>query len=1208
MSAPAQLHRTLSMDRLRQSNTPHSQDFTAVSSGPSDHLGDRLGSHETLVPKEFTAQGTTPSGKPRVFVCAMCTRAFARLEHLRRHERSHTKEKPFDCGVCQRKFLRRDLLLRHAQKLHAGCDDAVARMRRKLSKLHSASASISGSVSGSAGVDHDTDRAMGTLSGSRTPNMGSSRPEQGRPGLFQGLQTALDPPNFNLNSFAGASGRNHDLLQSPVTPASRMSRASSIKDSSLKKQLFDKRKPGFRRASFSAQSGPNYAMVPPQHYDSSTAENVEFSTPQFLPTFAADEESWLSNLCTIPGMSSQNAHPAINEQPYSYEHEFPKHTAMFGGGMHLHVMHPEPIVANSSNGHQQYISQHTAYSGTPASVNHEEGYTGKLELEDTGYSFYDIPESLTSRSIPPSSGVRPLSPIRQELEDELMDLEHQHLFSMKTMPVPANMSHDQGYSGNHLNDLDELGQLFEDGSKKLLGGYSFYGDNPLIPSTGLESISSHASASPSIIQAANPQLLAKGSYLNGSHFDTDAHIPLEDQFENTSLFEHGYSRTTLFTKNMRLMIKRALNKYPISDVMAPTIPSDAKMEFFLRTFIDRFLSYFPFIHPSKLNEYDIMDMTSDEDPQNDSARICLPLLAATLGALLANNKADLDQLYEASRRTVHIYLESRKSVKNERNNHNQLTNPLWLIQSLTLSVMYGLFSDGENNVYIVIRQLNALNCLVKTSLKNNHEVFFAINGQDQMVNNFAKEGNWNAAREALNYVSENEVKFKHAIAMQSQVRSALAIYQLTNFILMMFNVPLTLSATDLGSLTCPNTHDEFLWRFNNYNDFENYLQTMGVQRDLEFFLAKDESNTIVFQDILKRLCLNQIDGAVTSKLTNLSKFGFNCLVKGVFEFMLYENYKFMDTSVVLNYLTFFVNSTSRNQHTGYLNICGSPNEKLDYALLVNFVEICSVVDFQMVKEQSWLKSYDMLNKNFHVFLNNMENLSDFNFMKIVDNCLAITKLVIFKVEDSDNQYGDGEFQTEAVGHHFSEDLHSSESGISKSIGLRVLHEISFTTSPILSQILFHVFVIFSIFAVYMAKRNNPATLVAQSHSYNETWQLNQKFIALLKILVKFEEHLRLQFENHQLDAEMTNLFLLLSGNSNDLVFENSAEGFSGDGEQHNSIFAYSLDKSLYVLRVGELMMRMLYEHNIQVVILKKLSASMSQIRKYLIDEEHNILR
>ncbi|CAI6332637.1 unnamed protein product [Periconia digitata] len=56
--------------------------------------------------------------KPRPHICGTCTRSFARLEHLKRHERSHTKEKPFECPQCTRCFARRDLLLRHQQKLH----------------------------------------------------------------------------------------------------------------------------------------------------------------------------------------------------------------------------------------------------------------------------------------------------------------------------------------------------------------------------------------------------------------------------------------------------------------------------------------------------------------------------------------------------------------------------------------------------------------------------------------------------------------------------------------------------------------------------------------------------------------------------------------------------------------------------------------------------------------------------------------------------------------------------------------------------------------------------------------------------------------------------------------------------------------------------------------------------------------------------------
>ncbi|KAK6332438.1 hypothetical protein TWF696_003152 [Orbilia brochopaga] len=56
--------------------------------------------------------------RPRPHVCSICSRSFARLEHLKRHERSHTKEKPFECPECLRCFARRDLLLRHQQKLH----------------------------------------------------------------------------------------------------------------------------------------------------------------------------------------------------------------------------------------------------------------------------------------------------------------------------------------------------------------------------------------------------------------------------------------------------------------------------------------------------------------------------------------------------------------------------------------------------------------------------------------------------------------------------------------------------------------------------------------------------------------------------------------------------------------------------------------------------------------------------------------------------------------------------------------------------------------------------------------------------------------------------------------------------------------------------------------------------------------------------------
>ncbi|CAG7973379.1 unnamed protein product [Penicillium salamii] len=71
------------------------------------------------------------SSKP--YQCQRCPRAFARLEHLQRHDRSHTKEKPFVCVQCPKAFTRkyvislilsdplltyRDLLARHERLSH----------------------------------------------------------------------------------------------------------------------------------------------------------------------------------------------------------------------------------------------------------------------------------------------------------------------------------------------------------------------------------------------------------------------------------------------------------------------------------------------------------------------------------------------------------------------------------------------------------------------------------------------------------------------------------------------------------------------------------------------------------------------------------------------------------------------------------------------------------------------------------------------------------------------------------------------------------------------------------------------------------------------------------------------------------------------------------------------------------------------------------
>ncbi|KAF8419342.1 hypothetical protein EV426DRAFT_553606, partial [Tirmania nivea] len=60
------------------------------------------------------------SSKGKRFKCTYnkCLGAFRRQEHLRRHEKIHTGEKPYTCDVtvCRRRFSRSDNLKEHLQR------------------------------------------------------------------------------------------------------------------------------------------------------------------------------------------------------------------------------------------------------------------------------------------------------------------------------------------------------------------------------------------------------------------------------------------------------------------------------------------------------------------------------------------------------------------------------------------------------------------------------------------------------------------------------------------------------------------------------------------------------------------------------------------------------------------------------------------------------------------------------------------------------------------------------------------------------------------------------------------------------------------------------------------------------------------------------------------------------------------------------------
>ena len=57
--------------------------------------------------------------------CSVCHRVFSKVEHLQRHLRTHTHERPFSCEYCFKSYARKDTLHRHVRRYHFQANDSA---------------------------------------------------------------------------------------------------------------------------------------------------------------------------------------------------------------------------------------------------------------------------------------------------------------------------------------------------------------------------------------------------------------------------------------------------------------------------------------------------------------------------------------------------------------------------------------------------------------------------------------------------------------------------------------------------------------------------------------------------------------------------------------------------------------------------------------------------------------------------------------------------------------------------------------------------------------------------------------------------------------------------------------------------------------------------------------------------------------------------
>lgn len=619
-----------------------------------EHEPVKFAATEPIPPKSTLVK----TDKPRPHVCPICTRSFARLEHLKRHERSHTKEKPFKCPVCERCFARRDLLLRHKQKLHAALPDATASSSSPNS--HKASARRKSSVS--------------------TTTTGTSSADERRQSA---TPSVISEPGSSTLSYS-------EMLRDQLAPA-------------------DVASSRIRPASFSAASATTYASyneieamnASSSFSDLSAPPEVEFATPQLGPANFGDPAN---NDIPVEEFFKSSDSLFINPQQLLGPGD--------GNNNHQRLQHQQSQQQQHQNQpHQQ--PQFNQYHDLSNNHHHRFHGTRHMSISEDPHSHYfpKVDEELSPSDVLGLDSAEDLSWMPPDPEFRTIDPQN-HLNPSSFSPPPNAAVRD---GSTHASDspfsLNMTGHHQTGLSTSLM--------SPPYASTGSEGGDNTLSAAPTVSTAMSPvagddtfnlhfSLTSDSKDLNKPFSSHHENVAAEDTFWNsiTPHVEQTIDRVVaqkggqIITPQLRLHILTTLSTpTPFSSTQLPQLPSTAELQRYINCYTNNFGKHLPFLHHS-------MEFTPENVP--------LALGMAATGALYAFEESMSINVFEISRSCIHVYLESRRERKNMDGTESQIT-PLWLIQALVLGVIYGLFNGEPLANEIAVAQANAVVSLAKSA-------------------------------------------------------------------------------------------------------------------------------------------------------------------------------------------------------------------------------------------------------------------------------------------------------------------------------------------------------------------------------------------------------------------------------------------------------------------------------------------------------------
>jgi C2H2 transcription facotor len=316
------------------------------------------------------ADGSSRKKKGQRFFCTgypPCNLSFTRSEHLARHIRKHTGERPFQCH-CSRRFSRLDNLRQHAQTVHLNEEiptDSLAatgtRFQRQIrtDRVRPAGRPRTGTMSstGSHGRGHSRNLSASSV-GSTSSNFSTTTDARRRPPPLLmasdpanrpklGIEPPSTPPSqykgFATNSPGDMSTPTSAYSMTPGSPGYGSSMGSPVSTSSRAGGFFGNRTPGRRLSVPSGTSpyqqpygpyGGQYmnSMAPPgssnsntpNYYASPTVSNFSYAPQQYQVSPGEDWRRRTWHPSTYPASAYNYARPATSGLSYSQTPDTPQ--------------------------------------------------------------------------------------------------------------------------------------------------------------------------------------------------------------------------------------------------------------------------------------------------------------------------------------------------------------------------------------------------------------------------------------------------------------------------------------------------------------------------------------------------------------------------------------------------------------------------------------------------------------------------------------------------------------------------------------------------------------------------------------------------------------------------------------------------------------------------------------------------------------------